>query len=47
MGLVVGSSLAFAYFLGWQLGVPVAFLGSGSALLFYGVITHKKDRSPD
>jgi hypothetical protein len=44
LGLVVGSELVFAYFLGWQIGVPVACLGLGSALLFYEARPRKQNR---
>jgi hypothetical protein len=46
LGLVVGSGLVFAHFLGWVV-VPVASLGAGSALLFYEVVVNKKGRGPD
>jgi hypothetical protein len=47
IGLVLGSSIVFLYFLGWQIGVPVAFVGVGSALLFYDILrTNKKGCSP-
>ena len=47
IGLVLGSSIVFLYFLGWQVGVPVAFIGVGSALLVYDILRmNRKGRSP-
>jgi hypothetical protein len=47
IGLVLGSSIVFLYVLGWQIGVPVTFVGVGSAFLFYDILrTNKKSRSP-
>jgi len=33
LGLVIGLVFIVAYFLGWQVAVPVAFLATGSVLL--------------
>jgi hypothetical protein len=46
IGLVLGSSIVFLYFLRWQIGVPVTFVGVGSAFLFDDILrTNKKSCS--
>ena len=46
LGLAVGSGLVLAYFLRWQIGVPVVCLGLGSVLLLYASNADEKDRTP-